>query len=172
MRNRPCKTLRLERTKVLFIWSSSITSWSLSPVRRRLPCKGKNDLHSGFIYTHQGNPHVPVACWPLPILRNKSSWISARWQDDNPSQQPRAELSLLWGSWILHAFPGIAPLWSTPDFLQPLLRCSRVKSTYSQARKEDWLTSINCPSRCTGITEAKYVLFLGDFGAINSLCCW
>lgn len=43
IRRRPWSTLGLERTKVLLIWSKSITSWSLSPVRRRLPCRGRED---------------------------------------------------------------------------------------------------------------------------------
>lgn len=39
MRSRPCRTLGLERTKVVLIWSSNITNWSLSPVNSKLPCK-------------------------------------------------------------------------------------------------------------------------------------
>lgn len=46
MRSRPWSTLGLERTKVLLIWSKSITSWSLSPVRRRLPCNRKEGGHA------------------------------------------------------------------------------------------------------------------------------
>lgn len=42
MRSRPCSTLGLERTNGVLIWSNNMTSWSLSPVSSRLPCKRKN----------------------------------------------------------------------------------------------------------------------------------
>lgn len=42
MRSRPCSTLGFERTKGVLIWSNSMTSWSLSPVSRRLPWKRKS----------------------------------------------------------------------------------------------------------------------------------
>lgn len=39
MRSRPWSTLGLERTNGVLIWSNSMTSWSLSPVSSRLPCR-------------------------------------------------------------------------------------------------------------------------------------
>ena len=45
MRSSPCSTLGLERTNGVLIWSNNMTSWSLSPVSSRLPCKRQNNSH-------------------------------------------------------------------------------------------------------------------------------
>lgn len=45
MRSRPWRTLGLERTNGVLIWSSNMTSWSLSPVSSRFPLGRQTRSH-------------------------------------------------------------------------------------------------------------------------------
>lgn len=83
MRSRPCSTLGLERTNGVFIWSNNMTSWSLSPVSSRLPCK--RQTRPRFFHYGAQSSMLPLysegwtcfSCLPCPL--KSQHWLHPEW---------------------------------------------------------------------------------------------